>query len=68
MPVLEAGPLPVPTAQQIRALRERLGLTKTQAARRVHVDKAVWFNWESGRHVPSRQSVALLRLLELGVL
>lgn len=38
---------------ELRALRERLGLSQAQAAAQVHVAPRTWARWESGaRHIP----------------
>ena len=53
----------IPTAKQIKAIRERLGLSVEEAAERVGTTRPQWVNWESGKRTPSRQSAILIRLL-----
>lgn len=43
---MAAKSLAPPTPEQIRALRERAGLTRVQAAELVHVSPYTWRNWE----------------------
>ena len=38
-----------PTPAQIRAARERAGLTQTQAAARVYAKLRSWQDWEAGK-------------------
>ncbi len=40
--------LPAPTQAEIRALRERSGLTQSQAAAIVHCGLRAWQKWEAG--------------------
>ncbi len=54
------------TPKQVRALRERLGLTQTQAAEKVGVTLRAWQSWEAGDRVPAQRSVLLLQLLDEG--
>ena len=58
----------VPSADEIRALRLRLGLTQQQAADRLRVHRVTWVRWETGVDQPSQQSSWLLRLLRDGLL
>jgi DNA-binding transcriptional regulator YiaG len=59
-----AKPVPIPTPEQIKKIRESLGLTQQEAADRVQVGQGVWASWESGTRTPSRQSALLLKLLK----
>lgn len=52
----------------IRKLRERLGLTQTEAAEKVGVTQRAWLSWESGAVVPSKQSIILIQQLDQGKL
>jgi DNA-binding transcriptional regulator YiaG len=60
--------VPIPSVAAIKRLRERLGLTQTEAADLVGVGQAVWSTWELGLRRPSRQSAILLELLRRGKL
>lgn len=53
----------IPTPDEIKAIRERLKLTQTEAAEIVGVGQGVWSSWESGERTPSRQSAILIDLL-----
>jgi DNA-binding transcriptional regulator YiaG len=55
--------IPIPTPEQIRAIRDKLGLNQTEAAAKVGVYPSVWSDWERGKRKPSRQSAILLDLL-----
>jgi DNA-binding transcriptional regulator YiaG len=58
--------LKIPNPEQIKALRDKLGLTQAQAAEKVGVGQGVWSAWESGQRRPSRQSAILIDLLRQG--
>lgn len=58
-----ASETPIPSPEQIKALREKLGLTQAEAAAKIAVGQAVWAAWESGQRKPSRQSALLIDLL-----
>jgi putative transcriptional regulator len=49
---------------EIRALRQRLGLTQAAFAERYHISPRVVANWESGRDGPSGSAATLLTLIE----
>ena len=45
--------MPPMTRQELKTLREKLGLSVAQAAAQVHVSTRTWERWESGdRHLP----------------
>jgi len=50
-------------AEEIRALRRRLGLTQAAFAARYHLSPRVIANWESGRDGPSGAAATLLTLI-----
>ncbi|NQT94694.1 MAG: helix-turn-helix domain-containing protein [Lentisphaerae bacterium] len=52
--------------EEIRALRERLGLTQDQIASLLEIGEKSWSRWENGRHRPSRSVNLLLRALDSG--
>jgi putative transcriptional regulator len=52
------------TADEIRALRRRLGLTQAAFAARYHLSPRVVANWEGGRDGPSGSAATLLTLIE----
>lgn len=52
------------TAERVRDLRERLGLTQAQLGKRLNVRQATISDWELGKHAPSGAAVALLSMLE----
>lgn len=56
-----ATPILGPT--QIKAIREQLGLTQTQAAEKVGVSRRSWAAWEGGQQIPSPPLVILIQLL-----
>jgi DNA-binding transcriptional regulator YiaG len=45
-----------PSGSDLRALRERLGLTRQVLAKRLDVSPSIIFLWESGRSTPSRKT------------
>lgn len=63
MPVMAARKN-VWTAERIRELRERLGLSISEAAARLGVSRPTWSNWERGTRKLARQSKTLLDLLD----
>jgi DNA-binding transcriptional regulator YiaG len=64
--VRKAGPQLAPPA--IRAVRDRLRMTREQFARLVGVSPGSIFGWESGRTLPRRGSIGrLLELRKVGV-
>ena len=48
--------LSAPSGTELRALRERLGLTREKLAKRLQVSPSIIFLWESGRSTPSRKA------------
>ncbi len=60
------GKVRIPAPKEIRAIREKLGLTQAEAAEKVSVGQGVWSAWESGDRRPSRQSALLIDLLKRG--
>ena len=57
-----------PSAEDIRALRSRLGMTRQQFARLVGVSPGSIFGWETGRTVPRGRSTGrVLEVRKMGV-
>ena len=54
------------TPDQIKALRERLGMSLREIAPLVGVSHSAWCLWESGKRKPDARSVILLRILAEG--
>jgi DNA-binding transcriptional regulator YiaG len=52
------------TAEEIKKIRERLGLTQEQFAPLVHVDRVTVARWETGASKPRGVYVAFLNELE----
>lgn len=42
-------PMPVATSDEVRQIRNVMGLTQTQAADRVGVSSFTWWRWEAGK-------------------
>jgi len=55
---------PPPTAEQVRALRGRLGLSQTQFALRFGFSVDTVQQYEQGRRTPSGPACTLLRVIE----
>lgn len=53
-----------PTPEQVRALRDRAGLTQRAMARLVHTTERRWREWEAGTH---RMMPGLFELAEIKV-
>lgn len=53
-------------AQEIRELRQRLGLTQIELAERLGTSQRVVTRWENGEHKPIRAFVTIMRDLESG--
>ena len=51
-------------ARLARRVRKRLGLTRVEFARRIHVPYETIRNWERGRRGPTGAAKALLRILD----
>jgi putative zinc finger/helix-turn-helix YgiT family protein len=51
------------SADEIRAVRERFGLTQSELARLLHLGANTVSRWESGRNVQTEAMELLLRLL-----
>lgn len=49
---------------QIKAIREKLGLTQTQMAERLGVGEKTYTRWESGRSIQNKSSDNLIRLMD----
>ena len=60
------GPGRKTSPQTIRALRERLGLSRLAFAKMLNVSPGSIFGWESGRTTPRRESLAQFRALKKG--
>jgi len=60
------GPGRKTSPQTIRALRERLGLSRLAFAKILGVSPGSIFGWESGRTTPRRDSLAQFRALKKG--
>lgn len=54
------------TPEQIRALRERLGLTQKQISGLLQIGDKTWTRWETGRERPFRSINVLLNALSDG--
>ncbi len=54
------------TPEQIRALRERLGLTQKQISELLQIGDKTWTRWETGRERPFRSINVLLYALSDG--
>ena len=52
--------------QELKALRERLGLTQKEISEVLQIGEKVWSPWENGRLRPSRSMNLLLRALDDG--
>jgi DNA-binding transcriptional regulator YiaG len=52
------------TADEIREIRRRLGLSQTELAERMGLTRDAVANWENGRNSPNGASEVLLRQLE----
>src|SRR5688500_13843924 len=48
--------LAAPSGAELRAVRERLGLTREKLAKQLQVSPSIIFLWESGRSTPSRKA------------
>ncbi len=53
----------IPTPEEIKAIRDKLGLLQAEAAERIGVSQGQWSAWERGHKKPSRQSALLIDLL-----
>ncbi len=51
------------TPKKVKALRQRLDLTQTEAAEKVGVTRRQWAAWEAGESKPSGPAAKLLQLL-----
>lgn len=60
---IAAVPRNVPAAIDVRAVRDRLGLTQLEFAARFGLDLDVVQNWEQGRTRPDRNARILLRVI-----
>ena len=56
------------TAEEIKALRHRLGLTQRELSKLLRIGEKTWTRWESGREHPSHAMNVMLRALSDGVL
>ena len=54
-------------AEDIKKIREALGLTQEQFARRLGVSFVTVNRWENSKAIPSTMAIALIRQLEGGV-
>lgn len=56
--------IPVPGSSDVRAVRERLGLSQTEFARRFGFSVGSVRNWEQGHRQPEGPARALLKVIE----
>jgi putative zinc finger/helix-turn-helix YgiT family protein len=59
--IIRQGLLP---PSQIKAVREKLGLTQTAMAERLGVGEKTYTRWESGRSIQNKSSDNLIRLMD----
>lgn len=52
------------TASEIKALRQRTGLTQGEIAKRLLISPRTWEGWEQGTKKPNQQAILLLRMLQ----
>ncbi|HJS87972.1 MAG TPA: helix-turn-helix domain-containing protein [Acetobacteraceae bacterium] len=60
---IAAAPVDPPQAMDVRALRERLGLTREQFAARYGLEVETVRNWEAGRREPDTTARSYLRAI-----
>lgn len=53
-----------PWPARLRAIIDRFGLTREEAAKRIRVSRRAWTSWESGDQIPSPAHQLLIELLE----
>ncbi|MEW6764911.1 MAG: helix-turn-helix domain-containing protein [Pseudomonadota bacterium] len=61
---VEAAPVAEVTAGEIRAMRERLNLSRPVLAGMLRTNPRTLENWEQGRAKPNAQAALLIRLVE----
>ena len=61
---MSTGPEALSSAQRLRLLRARLGLSQEQLARRLSVSFATVNRWEAGRSQPAARAAAAIAELE----
>lgn len=61
---VELAPMAEVTAEEIRALRERLNLSRPVLAAMLRTNPRTLENWEQGRAKPNAQAALLIRLVE----
>ena len=61
---VEAAPVVDVTPQDIRAMRERLNLSRPVLAGMLRTNPRTLENWEQGRAKPNAQATLLIRLVE----
>ena len=49
----------------VKAVREKTGLSQTEFALRLHISPRTLQNWEQGRRYPTGPAVTLIRLLDI---
>jgi putative transcriptional regulator len=54
-----------PTAEEIRSLRKRLGMTQIQFAQTFAFDVSAVRNWEQGRGMPTRNRSLFLKMIQV---
>jgi DNA-binding XRE family transcriptional regulator len=52
---------PTAWALKLKALRDKLGITQAEAARRADVSVRTWIAWENSQRSPSRFTAPLIR-------
>ena len=61
---VEAKPAPVVTADELKAIREKLKLSRTVFARYLRTNPRTLENWEQGRAKPNAQAALLIHLVD----
>jgi DNA-binding transcriptional regulator YiaG len=57
-----------PWPAQLKALREQLGLSQAEAAKRIGAARSTWISWEHGHRKPNTSAAVLIRMLADGKL
>ena len=61
---VEAARLGPPEPVDVKAIRERLGLSQDEFARRFQLEPATVRGWEQHRHAPDQAKAILLKIIE----
>jgi len=67
-PTFSASDVEIPSAEDVREIRRKLGLKQHEAAARIGMSRRTWQDYERGKIEITKSAAMLIRMLEAGIL